>query len=786
MYTDNITQDSSKIKFSIDSVKQKLNEKPKRGSTYFVDLHERWVATELTVTEYSDLSSSGVSHSPAVFKNNVRVSDNFIQTDFIELDCDSGYQFDEIKEHLKTLDLDITFAHETLSSTPEQPKYRIFIRLSNSIVDLSEYKEILTYLIESPSKPYFDKACKDGARFFLGGKNAFYTNFDYMANTEELRIRALGYAVGTDKKNQSRNLSKYTKKVSVSINEDREVIAADLNELSGKIKILNEFLAVNRRYSYNELFGISTNLYVFKGGKTLFEERLKELKDFYCDFDDRYSTLTYALWRYNYNPKSLSDFSPFKEDHIYNNFKAVHFSNSLKIKPIELMPIELAEAQLHLALTEAINSDDNKVYVIKAATGLGKSKAIKELPLNNTLIAVPTHDLKNEFSSGFSSEVTTIPEMPIDYIQEHHKELFKRLSYLQLIGNFNGVMYLLSENRHIEVIDSFLKNYDKACKATGNVLTTTSKALQNQDRFSQQTYMIDEDCLSYLNVSGTVLLSDVLKIDESIDNFDEFFSLRKKCHVILDFKPRLNKSIQEALSGHIFQSNISGFLQSEFFSINEKGVITFGRFLSLPKNKKIIVLSATADKWIYEKLVGERLVFTDISNVELKGKIKQTLKSASRTSLMKKDGINQDYLDLFNGLNLNHLPCITFKAAAEQIGNTSDGVYFGNCSGTNKLEGQDIVVLGTPHTNTIQYRVLAKMLQVDVADEDFSCWDTHLIETESHTFRFRTSANPQIQRIHCWVVSSELEQAIGRARLLRRNCTVYLISNYPVKQSVFC
>ena len=33
------------------------------------------------------------------------------------------------------------------------------------------------------------------------------------------------------------------------------------------------------------------------------------------------------------------------------------------------------------------------------------------------------------------------------------------------------------------------------------------------------------------------------------------------------------------------------------------------------------------------------------------------------------------------------------------------------------------------------------------------------------------------------MIESELEQAVGRARLLRHACTVHLFSNFPLKQA---
>ena len=34
------------------------------------------------------------------------------------------------------------------------------------------------------------------------------------------------------------------------------------------------------------------------------------------------------------------------------------------------------------------------------------------------------------------------------------------------------------------------------------------------------------------------------------------------------------------------------------------------------------------------------------------------------------------------------------------------------------------------------------------------------------------------------MIESELEQAVGRARLLRKECTVNLFSNFPLRQAI--
>lgn len=46
-----------------------------------------------------------------------------------------------------------------------------------------------------------------------------------------------------------------------------------------------------------------------------------------------------------------------------------------------------------------------------------------------------------------------------------------------------------------------------------------------------------------------------------------------------------------------------------------------------------------------------------------------------------------------------------------------------------------------------------------------------------------TYADEKMRNLQLFFIESELEQAVGRARLLRENCTVYVFSNYPCQQA---
>lgn len=59
----------------------------------------------------------------------------------------------------------------------------------------------------------------------------------------------------------------------------------------------------------------------------------------------------------------------------------------------------------------------------------------------------------------------------------------------------------------------------------------------------------------------------------------------------------------------------------------------------------------------------------------------------------------------------------------------------------------------------------------------------HRIKRNNYEFPFMTFANESMRNLQLFLIETELEQAIGRARVLREDCTVYVFSNYPCQQA---
>ncbi len=192
------------------------------------------------------------------------------------------------------------------------------------------------------------------------------------------------------------------------------------------------------------------------------------------------------------------------------------------------------------------------------------------------------------------------------------------------------------------------------------------------------------------------------------------------------------------------------------------------------KEAKYVMVSATANEDICRKYFGaENISFHECKNAKYKGTLYQYPgKSFSRDCLKRNPGIIKRLMKRF-GIEEDNV--ITFMK--ENIGR----LHFGNTEGSNSLEGQDILVIGTPHHAGFLYKLVAFTMGLDF-DEDEEM-TSQFVTYRGYRFWFKTYINEELRAIHFWMLESELEQAVGRSRLLRHDCNVHLFSNFPLSQA---
>jgi len=156
-------------------------------------------------------------------------------------------------------------------------------------------------------------------------------------------------------------------------------------------------------------------------------------------------------------------------------------------------------------------------------------------------------------------------------------------------------------------------------------------------------------------------------------------------------------------------------------------------------------------------------------NPDIYDKIKDSVKDTIKMEHPELD-MNEITKKIENMANL------TFK---DKIPNAKH--WYSNLAGTNDYEGQGIIVAGTPHVPDFVYKFFAYTLGLNFD------MNTRLryqeVEHNGYKFWFTTYDDKVLRTIQFWIIESELEQAIGRARLIWHDCTVYLFSDFPLKQA---
>lgn len=131
------------------------------------------------------------------------------------------------------------------------------------------------------------------------------------------------------------------------------------------------------------------------------------------------------------------------------------------------------------------------------------------------------------------------------------------------------------------------------------------------------------------------------------------------------------------------------------------------------------------------------------------------------------------------------MPVITFTTKKELFLNAVEGMHFGNLVGYDYLKGQDIAVIGTPHMNPIQYVLIGLCAGLKLNGRSIQQTEYQRIEYNGLKYMAQTYNDNALTKIQQSLITSELLQAVGRARTLREDCTVLLFSNVPVRNAKY-
>lgn len=581
--------------------------------------------------------------------------------------------------------------------------------------------------------------------------------------------------------------------------EYRIGVLQDMN----KCKLIDDFANGSRKLSHDELFGIATNLIQVENGDKYFMETISEYPYLYTDDVKNRKWEADLSYMSGYYPESCDKYCPYYEEctHCKNILLTVHTKRGSMEKIAgyreEFVSMEEMQEDVYDAISRAFHAREKKFYIIKAMTGAGKSHSYIKLMWEHSdrrfLIAVPTNLLKDEiFKKAKSMGLKVMKTPSLEAIKDEiPSSIWKRIQRMYKGGQHKLVHPYIKkelEKKDIPCLRKYMEKRERLKTWAGCVITT-HRYLLNMDKERLEEFdpvIIDEDILfkSIISNQGEISVSDLKRLKkETTDS-----QLSKKIKKLLKASETQSCIKMEGFEWDDEDRNkksmlfdISSFCQAKRFYLrrheNEEklaeDIFAFLKPADFPGEKYIIV-SATTDKKICGWYFGEdNIDFYECKKAEYKGELKQYCgKSMSRSCLNSNKGMIEKLMKHFC---MDEDKTITFKN--EGIGS----LHFGNTEGSNMLEGKDILVVGTPYHAEFLYKLAAISMGIEFDEEEKMTLQT--IDHNGYRFQFTTFQNEELRKIHLWMIESELEQAVGRARLLRNACTVNLFSNFPLGQA---
>ena len=172
-----------------------------------------------------------------------------------------------------------------------------------------------------------------------------------------------------------------------------------LSKLDSSCQLYHEFIADSKWLYYKELFGIALNLINVETGAKVFKKAISNSK--YITYKRDWDFYLQYMKKHQYAPMQCEHFCPYAESCSHNT----NMLTTTKIKRSEILRTENIEysagdevyADLENSFCKAINSDDNRIHLIRAQTAIGKTQIyINYLSKSDKpcIIAVPTNILK--------------------------------------------------------------------------------------------------------------------------------------------------------------------------------------------------------------------------------------------------------------------------------------------------------------------------------------------------------------------------------------------------------
>lgn len=602
----------------------------------------------------------------------------------------------------------------------------------------------------------------------------------------------------------------------------------DLMNHEGICRLLDDFLYSRRLLNHSERFLLETNLNHISGGSRIFESILRK----------EYDKEAIINWERNkkivrgYMPKSCGSECPYYSDCMeystQRNIVGILLNDRRVIIETsgEYVSLDEAEQVLRSNLISAYRSPNKGIHLIKAQTAIGKTSKIRELILNEPdkkfLIAEPTNMLKKELNETLhialgddvckTESVQDTPFLSADdkdkFVYEHKvgnhdraKDVIKdKLKEYQ--GKHSGSLAAICELE--KIIQGFGAYIEKRV-----VVTTHAMLLHIPEPMLSQfdCIIIDEDILFQQIFCSTKTISrQKVEVLAKSDNYPynsickelmgtcpgvyctaDFytkygFCKRQEPEMDGDYEDYYGYEQEDECQADCVDDNYRDLVYAGAYVCDYDGLYHYFHVSTLPL-AKYIVLSATLDADIYRAYFRGSMEVYEYPSVyaKYKGQLEQYVyHSLGRGDLSKKQRI---YDFIFDEIRGNRAFCmISFKCEERKRKLNSKNVHFGNAIGINDFKGSDMAIIGTPYKNEMGYKLPCAFLY-GVDNVNGYKMRKMRVSYKGKNFLFMSYNNEYLQHFQMYCMENDLEQCIGRARLLRYDCKVTVFSSFPCDQA---
>ncbi len=235
------------------------------------------------------------------------------------------------------------------------------------------------------------------------------------------------------------------------------------------------------------------------------------------------------------------------------------------------------------------------------------------------------------------------------------------------------------------------------------------------------------------------------------------------------------------------------------------GACRWTRSCSIPADRCVMMLDATAEPSVVEGVTGRDVEIIDTPPVRQKAQIFQIMdkvgtRSGIRSDLSRENSWTRRLASEVARRHKNQsLLCVSFKSDEESLQELLDVehgdarvVHYGALRGLNAFEDYSAgLILGRPMPNEAQLQLLAvAAFGTGVLDEHLRSaelqWtlQTHAVGPETWQIRRQQYGDERLQAVWRHVVTGELMQAIGRLRPLTNPATIYIATNEPLPETL--